>query len=126
MSVQTAMHFFVIRHVTYLYWIFLLLYTAVSIMPAFVLPRTKRLKTCASGNALLTEFLDSCVLSVALFVLSFTGLLTRIQQAEQDAVAKTCNAALSKLGDPDPDFLAAVRALTVSYCHDFNDRYPGS
>ncbi len=121
MSVQTAMQFFVIRHVTYLYWIFLLLYTAVNIMPAFVLPRTKRLKTCASGNALLTEFLDSCVLSVALFVLSFTGLLTKTQQ---DAVAKTCNAALSKLGDPD--FLAAVRALTVSYCHDFNDRYPGS
>ena len=64
-----GLQFFVIRHVTYLYWIFLPLYAAVNIMPALVIPRTKRLKTCARGNALLTAFPGSCVLSVALFVL---------------------------------------------------------
>lgn len=70
-----ASNFYVIRSRTGLYWIFLLLYIAVNLFPAFVLPRTKRLKTCARGNALLTEFLGSAALSVLLFVLSFTKLL---------------------------------------------------
>lgn len=70
-----ASNFFVIRSRTGLYWIFLLLYIAVNLFPTFVLPRTKRLKTCARGNALLTEFLGSAALSVVLFVLSFTDLL---------------------------------------------------
>jgi len=51
-------------------------------------------------------------------------LLTKIPQAEQDAVAKTYNAALRKLGDPNPDFLAAVNNLTASFCLNFNKKYP--
>lgn len=69
-----ASNFFVIKHVTNLYWIFLLLYVAVNLFPTFALPHTKRLKTCAKGNALLTEFLESAALSVLLFILSFTKL----------------------------------------------------
>lgn len=71
-----ASNFFVIKNVTSLYWIFLLLYIIVNIFPTFVLPRTRRLKTCARGNALLMEFLGSAVLSVLLFILGFTRLLT--------------------------------------------------
>ena len=51
-------------------------------------------------------------------------LLTKIPQAEQDAVAKTYNAALKKLGDPAPDFLAAVHNLTASFCKNFNSMFP--
>lgn len=69
-----ASNFFVIKHVTSLYWIFLLLYTAVNLFPTAALPRTKQLKTCARGNALLMEFLGSSVLSVLFFLLSFTSL----------------------------------------------------
>lgn len=71
-----ASNFFVLKSVTGLYWIFLLLYIIVNIFPTFVLPRTRRLKTCARGNALLMEFLGSTVLSVLLFILGFTRLLT--------------------------------------------------
>lgn len=71
-----ASNFFVLKNVTNLYWIFLLLYIIVNLFPTFVLPRTRRLKTCAKGNALLMEFLGSTVLSVFLFILSFTRLLT--------------------------------------------------
>lgn len=70
-----ASNFFVLKSVTSLYWIFLLLYITVNVFPTLALPRTKRLKTCAKGNALLTEFLGSAALSVLLFILSFTGLL---------------------------------------------------
>ncbi len=51
-------------------------------------------------------------------------LLTKIPQAEQEAVAKTYNAALKKLGDPNPDFLAAVNNLTASFCREFNSMFP--
>ncbi|MDE6911518.1 MAG: triacylglycerol lipase [Lachnospiraceae bacterium] len=51
-------------------------------------------------------------------------LLTKIPQADQDAVAKTYNAALKKLGDPAPDFLAAVHNLTASFCKSFNSMFP--
>ncbi len=51
-------------------------------------------------------------------------LLTKIPQEEQEAVAKNYNAALLKLGDPNPDFLAAVNNLTASFCHEFNKKYP--
>lgn len=71
----TASNFFIVRKETGLYWIFLLLYVVVNIFPALVLPRTKRLKTCAKGNALLIEFLVSAALSVILFILGFTRLL---------------------------------------------------
>ncbi|MDE7417953.1 MAG: triacylglycerol lipase [Lachnospiraceae bacterium] len=71
-----ASNFFVIKGRTSLYLILFPLYAAVNVFPTFVLPRTKRLKTCAKGNALLTEFLGSAALSVILFVLSFTDLLS--------------------------------------------------
>lgn len=71
-----ASNFFVIQKMTILYWIFLPLYVFVNIFPTFVLPHTRRLRTCARGNALLVEFLGSAVLSVLLFILSFTQLLT--------------------------------------------------
>lgn len=71
-----ASNFFVIQKMTILYWIFLPLYVFVNIFPTFALPHTRRLRTCARGNALLVEFLGSAVLSVLLFILSFTRLLT--------------------------------------------------
>jgi len=70
-----ASNFFVIKNMTGLYWIFLLLYVMINIFPTFTLPRTKRLKACAKGNALLMEFLGSAALSIVLFLLSFTTLL---------------------------------------------------
>lgn len=70
-----ASNFYVIKEVFRFFWIFIVLYVAVNIFPVFVLPRTKRLKTCAKGNALLIEFLGSTALSVVLFILSFTKLL---------------------------------------------------
>ncbi len=51
-------------------------------------------------------------------------LLTKIPQAEQRAVAKAYNAALLKLGDPNPDFLAAAHDLTAAFCRNFNEEYP--
>lgn len=51
-------------------------------------------------------------------------LLTKIPRAEQEAVAKTYNAVLKKLGDPNPDFLAAVNNLTASFCSEFNNKFP--
>ena len=39
-------------------------------------------------------------------------------------MAKTYNAALKKLGDPNPDFLAAVNNLTASFCREFNNMFP--
>ena len=51
-------------------------------------------------------------------------LLTRISPKQQAAVARTYNAALKRLGDPDPDFLGAVRDLTASACLEFNKITP--
>lgn len=51
-------------------------------------------------------------------------LLTKIPQAEQDTVAKTYNATLKKLGDPNPDFLSAVGNLTATFCKEFNEHFP--
>lgn len=48
-------------------------------------------------------------------------LLTKIPEKEQNAVARTYNAALKKLGDPNPDFIAAVTNLTASFCKKFNE-----
>lgn len=70
-----ASNFFVIKEYLNLFWIFLPLYIVANIFPAFVLPRTKRLKNCAKGKALLIEFLGSTALSIILFILSFTNLL---------------------------------------------------
>lgn len=42
-------------------------YILINLFPAWILPRTKRLRTCARGNALLIEFLISTAFSVVLF-----------------------------------------------------------
>lgn len=70
-----ASNFYIFKELIPWSWIFIIIYVAVNFVPVVVLPRTKRLKTCARGNGLLIEFLGSAVLSVALFILSFTGLL---------------------------------------------------
>lgn len=47
-------------------------------------------------------------------------LLDKIPKAAKDKVADSYNAALKKLGDENPDFLAAVTDLTASACEVFN------
>ena len=49
-------------------------------------------------------------------------LLGKIGQKQQQAVAKTYNAALKRLGDPNPDFLAGVNDLTAANCAAFNEK----
>ncbi|MBO5033489.1 MAG: triacylglycerol lipase [Lachnospiraceae bacterium] len=71
----TASNFFIFKERMPYFWIFIILYVIINIFPVFVLPETKRLKTCARGNGLLIEFLGSTALSVLLFLLSFTKLL---------------------------------------------------
>lgn len=39
-------------------------------------------------------------------------------------IENTYNAAFRKLGDPDPDFMAAVKNLTNSFCEEFNREVP--
>ena len=51
-------------------------------------------------------------------------LLTKIPETQQHAVAAAYNAALKKLGDPNPDFIGAVTNLTASFCHKFNAETP--
>lgn len=71
-----ASNFYIVKEKFSLYWLFLLLFAAINIFPAFVPLRTKRLRTCAKGNALLVEFLGSTILSVILFCLGFTHILS--------------------------------------------------
>lgn len=47
-------------------------------------------------------------------------LLSKIPQQQKEAVAKAYNVALRKLGDSQPDFLAAVNDLTASACEERN------
>ena len=49
-------------------------------------------------------------------------LLSKISKGKQQMIAKTYNAALSKLGDSNPDFLEAVKDLTASACKKRNER----
>lgn len=51
-------------------------------------------------------------------------LLERIPEKTQNKVANTYNSALKKLGDPEPDFMAAVRDLTSSHCVAFDASTP--
>lgn len=51
-------------------------------------------------------------------------LLEKIPQAAKDKVADSYNAALRKLGDENPDFIAAVTDLTASACKSFNRNVP--
>ena len=48
-------------------------------------------------------------------------LLNKIPEAQQQAVANTYNSAAAKLGDPNPDFMAAVTDLTSSACSRRNE-----
>ncbi len=51
-------------------------------------------------------------------------LLDKLPQAVKDKVAEGYNAALRKLGDEKPDFIAAVTDLTASACKRFNQNVP--
>lgn len=51
-------------------------------------------------------------------------LLDKIPKAAKDKVADSYNVALKKLGDENPDFLAAVTDLTASACEVFNQNVP--
>lgn len=51
-------------------------------------------------------------------------LLSKIPQAQQQVVADTYNAALKKLGDFNPDFMAAVTDLTAGACAARNEITP--
>ena len=48
-------------------------------------------------------------------------LLGKIPQKQQQMVANTYNAGAAKLGDINPDFLAAVYDLTSEKCSEFNN-----
>ena len=48
-------------------------------------------------------------------------LLNKIPDAQQQAIANTYNSAAAKLGDPNPDFMAAVTDLTSSACSRRNE-----
>lgn len=51
-------------------------------------------------------------------------LLTRIPAKVQNKIANTYNTTLKKLGDDQPDFLAAVNDLTDAHCHKLNMELP--
>lgn len=51
-------------------------------------------------------------------------LLEKIPPKVQDKVANAYNTTLKKLGDPAPDFMAAVRDLTSSHCTCFDGETP--
>lgn len=51
-------------------------------------------------------------------------LLEKAPQKLKDGLARKYNAALKKLGDREPDFLAAVADLTASSCQVFNEETP--
>lgn len=51
-------------------------------------------------------------------------LLSKIPKVQQKAVADTYNAALRKLGDYNPDFMAAVTDLTAGACTKRNEITP--
>lgn len=49
-------------------------------------------------------------------------LLSKISKGKQEMLAKTYNAALSKLGDSNPDFLESVNDLTAGACKKRNEK----
>ena len=53
-------------------------------------------------------------------------LLGKFGQGFKDKVSSAYNAALSKLGDPDPNFIEAVTDLTHENCEKFNNTTPDS
>lgn len=53
-------------------------------------------------------------------------LLTKAPDRLRDSIASKYNAVLTKVGDKNPDFLAAVSDLTDTSCKAFNERCPDS
>ena len=53
-------------------------------------------------------------------------LLSNVPQAMKQKIAGGYNAALKKMGDKNPDFIAAVSDLTASACRDFNEKVEDS
>lgn len=51
-------------------------------------------------------------------------LLGKIPEKQQQTVANAYNSALKKLGDTNPDFIAAVTDLTASSCENLNRELP--
>lgn len=51
-------------------------------------------------------------------------LLGKAPEKLVSSIENTYNAAFRKLGDPNPDFMAAVKNLTNSFCADFNRDVP--
>ena len=51
-------------------------------------------------------------------------LLGKIPEKQQQTVANAYNSALKKLGDTNPDFIAAVTDLTASACEKLNRELP--
>ena len=51
-------------------------------------------------------------------------LLTKVGEEVKNKVANTYNKALRRLGDREPDFLAAVNELTAAYCTQFDEDTP--
>lgn len=51
-------------------------------------------------------------------------LLNKIPESAKEKIAAAYNAALNKVGDPNPDFIAAVTDLTASACRKFNEKVP--
>lgn len=51
-------------------------------------------------------------------------LLGKIPEKQQQTVANAYNSALKKLGDTNPDFIAAVTDLTASACENLNRELP--
>lgn len=49
-------------------------------------------------------------------------LLSVVPEKVQNKVADTYNKTLKKLGDQNPDFMAAVKDLTASVCQDFDEK----
>lgn len=52
-------------------------------------------------------------------------LLDKINEKVKDTIAATYNNTLKKLGDKEPDFLAAVNDLTSASCEEFNKVHSG-
>lgn len=53
-------------------------------------------------------------------------LLSSVPQAMKQKIAGGYNMALKKMGDKNPDFIAAVSDLTASACRDFNEKVEDS
>ena len=51
-------------------------------------------------------------------------LLNKVSENMRNAIADKYNSALKKIGDPNPDFIAAVTDLTSSACAVLNENCP--